>query len=235
MKTNVIFLSLGAGAPEQLTLGALSTLRAADLVVVPATKSPDGSLSSRAATIIGDYCSRERMRLYALPMQQDRQSVHAVYDQICQDVSEAYRQGLRVVVVVEGDVSIYASIHYVMDHLQQQGVAVTQWPGIPSFVAAAAMAGLSLVSGKQRLTILPGDADSDTLGQLLAHNHVVVVMKLSQCKETVKAFLQDHPTLTCHYFENVGTPQAFHTTDLPTILGRPVPYFSLCILYPSAV
>lgn len=231
--TPVTFLSLGPGDPELLTIKALKTLKDADVVMVPATRNNEGILKSRATDIISEWHLENRLMVYELPMLKDRQAVSLVYDSIFADCVRLYHEGQRIVVAVEGDVSIYASIHYVMERLEEASIPVVQSAGIPSFIAAAASAGLSLVSQQQRLTILPGDADAETLHQLLSSNHVVVVMKLSQCQEAVKDFLRQNPQTTCHYFENVGTPEAYHTTLCDEIQSRQFPYFSLCIIYPA--
>lgn len=227
MKKPVSFLSLGPGDPELLTLKVIKTLREADIVVIPSTTG-----KSRAAEIIREWCHEDRMYRYELPMQKDRTAVRKVYDDICLQVVAWYNEGRHVAIVVEGDVSIFASIHYVLDELKHRDIPVIQLPGIPSFIAAAANADLSLVSGQQRLLVLPGNADIETLEQLLASNHVVVIMKLSQCADALKDFLRQHPSVTCHYFENIGTTEAFHTSECDKILSRQLPYFSLCILFP---
>ena len=231
--TPITFLSLGPGDPELLTIKALKTLKGADVVMVPATRNREGTMKSRATEIISEWCDDNRLMVYELPMLKDRQAVSLVYDRIFADCVRLFEEGRRVVVAVEGDVSIYASIHYVMERLEEASIPVVQSAGIPSFITGAASAGLSLVSQQQRLTILPGDADAETLHQLLENNHVVVVMKLSQCQEAVKDFLRQNPQTTCHYFENVGTPEAYHTTLCDEILSRHIPYFSLCIIYPA--
>ena len=206
----VAFLSLGPGDSELLTIKAVRILRDADVVMVPTSTQ-----SSRAAEIISEWC----------------EAAMKVYDEMFERVATLYHQGLRVVVAVEGDVSIYASVHEVLERLKRAELPVIQLAGIPSFIAAAAKAGLSLCSQQQRLVVLPGDADVEGLKQLLTNHHVVVVMKLSQCQQEVKAFLQQHMDIECHYFENVGTTDEFYTTEHVAILGRTMPYFSLCILY----
>lgn len=231
--TPVTFLSLGPGDPELLTIKALKTLKDADVVMVPATRNNEGILKSRATDIISEWHLENRLMVYELPMLKDRQAVSLVYDSIFADCVRLYHEGRRIVVAVEGDVSIYASIHYVMERLEEASIPVVQSAGIPSFIAAAASAGLSLISQQQRLTILPGDADAEMLHQLLDSNHVVVVMKLSQCQEAVKEFLRRNPQTICHYFENVGTPEAYHTMQHDEIISRHIPYFSLCIIYPA--
>jgi precorrin-2/cobalt-factor-2 C20-methyltransferase len=228
MKAPVSFLSLGPGDPELLTLKVVKALREADIVVIPCTHN-----HSRAAEIICDWCDDTKMYRYELPMQKDRTAVNKVYADICHQVEAWYNEERRVAIVVEGDVSIYASIHYVLDELKRRDVPVDQCAGIPSFIAAAAMADLSLVSQQQRLVVMPGNADRETLQQLLSSNHVIVVMKLSQCAEVIKDLMRQNPHVICHYFENVGTSEAFHTTTRNEILLRPIPYFSLCILYPA--
>lgn len=231
--TPITFLSLGPGDPELLTFKAVKTMKDADVVMVPATRSNDGTLKSRATDIINEWRIENRLMVYELPMLKDRQAVSLVYDRIFADCVRLFEEGRRVVVAVEGDVSIYASIHYVMERLEKEDIPVEQSAGIPSFIAAAASAGLSLISQQQRLTILPGDADVETLHRLLDSNHVVLVMKLSQCQEAVKDFLRQNPHAICHYFENVGTPEAYHTTQCDEILSRQIPYFSLCVIYPA--
>ena len=231
--TPVTFLSLGPGDPELLTIKALKTLKDADVVMVPATRNNEGITKSRATDIISEWHLENRLMVYELPMLKDRQAVSLVYDRIFADCVRLYHEGRRIVVAVEGDVSIYASIHYVMERLEKAGIPGEQSAGIPSFIAAAASAGLSLISQQQRLTILPGDADAEMLHQLLENNHVVVVMKLSQCQEAVKEFLRRNPQTVCHYFENVGTPEAYQTSLPDEIQSRQFPYFSLCVIYPA--
>lgn len=46
------------------------------------------------------------------------------------------KAGKRLAVAVEGDAGIYASVHYVLDLLEENGIPVEQLPGIPSFIAA---------------------------------------------------------------------------------------------------
>ena len=222
----VAFLSLGPGDSDLLTIKAVRILRDADVVIVPASTQ-----SSRAKAIISEWCEADRIETFCLPMRRNREAAMKVYDEMFERVVAFYHQGLRVVVAVEGDVSIYASVHEVLERLRHAEVPVIQLPGIPSFIAAAARAGLSLCSQQQRLVVLPGDADVEDLEQLLTNHHVVVVMKLSQCQQEVKEFLQQHTDVECHYFENVGTMDEFYTTEHAVIQERQMPYFSLCILY----
>ena len=124
----VTFLSLGPGDPELLTLKAVRLLREADVVMIPATQGSDGQVSSRAQTIIAEWVAEEQMHLYPLPMSKNREAALQTYDTMVNDAAALFREGRRVVIAVEGDVSIYASIHYVLYQLQADGIPVAQTP-----------------------------------------------------------------------------------------------------------
>lgn len=228
--SSVTFLSLGPGDPELLTLQAVKALRSADVVLLPATRTAAGVQSSRAAEIVGEWCPRERQRFYPLPMSADRLAVMKVYDEMYSDILHFLSEGRNVVVGVEGDISIYASIHYVQDRLCADGIEVRQLPGIPSFIAAASCAALSLVSQQERLLVIPGDCSAEELLDLLHKHYTIVLMKLSHCRKALTTLLQDNNSVECHYIENVGLPSEYYSSDSPTILSRQMPYFSLAIL-----
>lgn len=228
----VVFVSLGPGDPELLTVKALNTLRAADIIFVPATQADKATpLTSRAADIVRHWNIEETLRLYPIPMLHQRIDAISAYSSMCEEIANLHGSGSRVVVAVEGDVSIYASIHYLLEKLQAMGIATEQQPGITSFIGAAATAQLSLVSQREHLTVIPGYTTSCELDNLLNQRHTLVIMKLSRQQDLLKSYLSQRPQLVCHYFENISTPRAFHTSNRSSILARPFPYFSLMILH----
>ena len=235
MQRPVSFVSLGPGDPELITVKALNRLRQADVIIVPATAKPGGdetrgATSSRAADIIAHWQLDDRVQRYVIPMQQNPVKALLEYEKMAERVLNLYRQEKNVVIAVEGDVSIYASIHYVLEMLRASDIPTEQLPGITSFIAAAASAQLSLIEHRQCLSVLPGRVEEVELMRLLEAGHNVVVMKLSQCAQNVKAFMERHPDFSYHYFENVGAPEQFYTDSPHTILDRDIPYFSMLII-----
>ncbi|MBR1463930.1 MAG: precorrin-2 C(20)-methyltransferase [Prevotella sp.] len=239
MQGSVSFVSLGPGDPELITIKALNALKDADVVIVPATarnlegNAVQGQLnatSSRAAEIIRYWDVQAKVRTFAVPMSRDRLLAQRAYDDICVEIAQFYRDHLRVAVAVEGDVSIYASIHYVMERLQTMGIPVEQLPGITSFIAAAAESRLSLTSHQESLHVIPGTAHDAEMDKLLANGCTLVIMKLSQCEEEVKSFMASHQDYEYHYFENVGATDSFYTSSVTEIAARKFPYFSLMII-----
>ena len=233
----ICFVSLGPGDPDLLTLKACRALRQADIIMLPATGRPDGAQTSRALTITKHILSSALpdaaapdIRLYALPMKADRTVARTVYERMKADARRWQAEGKRVAIGVEGDISIYASVHYLLDELAAEGIATEQTEGIPSFIAGAAAARLSLISGQERLLVVPGNLRAAEVEPLLESRHVLVVMKLSQCEAEVKAFMRAHPGREYHYFENISLPEACHLTDCEAILGRGFPYFSQLLI-----
>lgn len=230
MKTNestITFVSLGIGDPELITLKAYRALQQADVIYTPATRRKDGTFSSRAGEIMTALLPGAPLKYVDIPMVPDRSRVIPVYERMKEEAAADSAAGKTVVVAVEGDVSIYASVHYVAQMLMEEGRQVDAIPGIASFIGAAADRRLSLISGEERLLVLPGNFEGNELHD---KRNVVVVMKLSRCEQAVKTFLAEHPDTVCHYFENVGLPQRYHTASIEEILQRPFPYFSLLVM-----
>ncbi|MDD7318262.1 MAG: precorrin-2 C(20)-methyltransferase [Prevotella sp.] len=229
-KHPICFASLGPGDPELMTLKTLNSLRSADIIFVPSTIDREGRHSSRAAEIVTANVPDAPIHTFHLPMSRNRDAAMSAYSGVYDAAISAWQEGKRVVIGVEGDVSIYASIHYVMDRMMSEGVAVEQLPGIPSFIAAAGEACLSLISQQEKLLVMPGFKSKSMLTRALDSGCVVAVMKLSGCEKMMKNYIHEHPENTYYYIENASNAAAYHTTDRKQIANLPFPYFSLMII-----
>ncbi len=90
---------------------------------------------SRAATLLHKLGIKGDIHLFSLPMSKDRTKAIKVYRQLFEEMRLEQKAGKRLAVAVEGDAGIYASVHYVLDLLEENGIPVEQLPGIPSFIA----------------------------------------------------------------------------------------------------
>ena len=222
MSHPIYFVSLGPGDAELITLKSLHALQQADIIYCPSTVREPDKILSRAK---GD------IHLFSLPMSKDRTKAIKVYRQLFEKMRLEQKAGKRLAVAVEGDAGIYASVHYVLDLLEENGIPVEQLPGIPSFIAAEAAAKLHLISQKERLVIIPGNITSDELDMYLSHHHVPVIMKLSQCADIVQDYMESHPQYSYHYFENISTAEEYHSSHQAELKRRVFPYFSLMIIF----
>ena len=227
----VIFVSLGPGEPELITVKGLKALQTADCIFCPETLAKDGNRVSRAADILLQLDIPENtVHRFPLPMSKQREKALSAYDEVYMESSTLRQQGKKVCIVAEGDAGFYSSIHYVYDKLQADGIPVKHIPGIPAFIAAGALGGLHVASQEERLTVCPGKVDRELFDRVASGGEVAVVMKLSQCEEEVKRLIGLEERLVCHYFENVGTDVEYYTCHKEDILARKFPYFSLMII-----
>ena len=121
----VIFVSLGPGEPELITVKGLKALQTADCIFCPETLAKDGNRVSRAADILLQLDIPENtVHRFPLPMSKQREKALSAYDEVYMESSTLRQQGKKVCIVAEGDAGFYSSIHYVYDKLQADGIPV---------------------------------------------------------------------------------------------------------------
>lgn len=218
------FLSLGPGAADMVTLGTLRFLKEAEKVYCFAV----GNVS-HAADILAEFdIDQNKVVRVDVPMSHDRSMANAVYDKLALTLKQEHEEGKVIAVATEGDSSIFATTHYVMDRLVAMGVECNQTPGVPSFIAAASVAGLHLVKLQERLLIIPGKTTADEIIRLTSQGYNLVIMKLSMAHEAVSEAFSKVNNQNFYYFENVGMPSQKY--EILKEIPNSFPYFSLMII-----
>jgi precorrin-2 C20-methyltransferase (EC 2.1.1.130)/cobalt-factor II C20-methyltransferase (EC 2.1.1.151) len=134
-----------------------------------------------------------------------------------------------------GDPLLYGTFVYLWRELAaiQAPVTVTIIPGVTSFAAAAATAGVPLAMSDERMIIMPASYETDaaTLRRLLTDFETVVLMKAGSALPAIVAALEEL-NLIDHalYAERVGMPEELIVRDLRTIDPQRRPYLSLVII-----
>ena len=227
----VIFVSLGPGEPELITVKGLKALQTADCIFCPETLAKDGNRVSRAADILLQLDIPENtVHRFPLPMSKQREKALSAYDEVYMESSTLRQQGKKVCIVAEGDAGFYSSIHYIFEKLQADNIPVQHIAGIPAFIAAGACAGLHIASQEERLTVIPGIITAEEIEKYMEEKTTIVIMKLSQCTEEVHRCIHLHPEYNYHYFENIGMEKEKYLHDTELISALSFPYFSLLII-----
>lgn len=224
-ENKVYFVSLGPGQWDMMTVAAFNTLKKADCIFCPGTEK-----KSRSAALLAEAGLADNVCLYPLPMSKDRTMAYSAYDKVCEEVMSLYASGKNVAIVAEGDAGFYSSTLYMSVKLAAGGVRTAQVAGVPAFIAAAASAGIPVVTQEECLKVYPGTVTCELLQRSLDAGDVVVVMKMSQCAGELRQAISSMQDVEWHYFENVGTPEEFYTCNTAEILARSIPYFSLMII-----
>lgn len=228
----IIFVSLGPGEAELITLKGLKALQSADYIYYPETLSKEGTISSRALDIISELeIDSLKCIPFHVPMSKDRTKAIAAYANVARDAENQYYKEKKVVIVAEGDAGFYSSVHYIFETLQQDGIPVGRVAGVPAFIASGALAGIHVVKLEEELNVVPGIISTTELLDKIGKGKVIVIMKVSLCTNAIKECIENKPDATFHYFENVGVKGLeYYTTDTENILNRKIPYFSLMII-----
>ena len=220
------FISIGPGATDMVTLGTLRFLREADKVYCFAV----GNVSHSFDIIADLDIDTSKVITIDIPMSHDRSKANAIYDELALRLKKEHEEGKVIAVATEGDSSIFATTHYVMDRLVAMGVDCQQTPGVPSFIAAASIAGLHLVKLQERLLIIPGKTTSEEILRLTSEGYNLVIMKLSMAHQAVSEAFSTTTALQFHYFENIGMPTQKY--EILKEIPDTFPYFSLMIVAP---
>ncbi len=228
MSATLYGLGVGPGDPELITLKARRILGA---VTVVAYMAPGGG-SSQSRTIAGGYLAEGRTEIAVeAPMRTDRAPARRAYDRAAAEIAGHLDAGRDVAFLCEGDPFLYGSFMYVHERLAGEGYTVRVVPGVSSLTAAAASAGLPLVSRNQVLTVLPAPLPEAELEARLAAADTAVIFKVGRHLAKVRRVL-DRLGMAARavYVEHASTADE-RVLSLAEV--EKAPYFSI-VLVPGA-
>ena len=234
MPAGLTLVGVGPGDPELLTLAAVRAIEQADVVATPVAR--EGS-ASMAATI-ASHCISTKQRLLPLlfPMvsaaRPRREAWHLAADALAAEV----KAGQAVVLLCEGDASLFATGSYVLLALQQRhpDCPTRVIPGITAISAAAASAGWPLALQQDQLLVMPcPDRPEDLVSELAEaarRSRVLALMKLGHRWSWVRGLLKERNLLASSLFaERVGWPDQI-IENAENVMASSRPYFSLLLI-----
>ena len=234
MNYPILFVSLGPGDPELITLKGLKILRSADKIYCPATRGTDKIISRAMELLNALEIDSSTVFPFYLPMSKKRSGAIMAYDKLFNLVQMEYQAGKKIVIAVEGDAGFYSSIQYVYDRCLEKNIPVERIAGIPAFIATGALTGIHVFQQDERMLVVPGTATVSELSDWIEQGRVIVIMKLSRCAEAIHMCVcRFADEMEFHYFENVGTSHELYTNRPSDIIEKEFPYFSLLIIRPK--
>ncbi len=225
---------MGPGDPELLTVAAVRAIEAADLVAYPvAHEGADGMAATIAAPWIADR--QERLPLL-FPMVEEAAPRRAAWHAAADRLAAAVASGHRVVLLCEGDVSLYATASYVLLALRERhpDCPLQLIPGISAVAAAGAAAAWPLALQREGLMIRPTPESPEELERLLkqaARGHwVLALLKLGRRWAWVRPLLEERGLLEGALFASrLGWPDQ-RLDAAADLAAAEEPYFSLLLL-----
>lgn len=228
---NKIFgISLGPGDPELITLKGLKILKESDVIFYPGSLFSDGRKESYVRPMLDHYGLEEfKLQGFFLKMGLDRTAAEETYDQTANLLINLWKEGKKISIVCEGDLSFYASFSYLLERLQQENVPIELVPGINSFSLGAAKHQIPLCLQNEKLAILPLESSIEKIEQTFKDFDTIILMKIRMGWQSLWPSLLTKDW-KYYYCERLGTATEYITSDIKELHNREIPYFSLLII-----
>ncbi len=232
-------VGVGPGDPALLTVAAVRAIEAADRVAYPVAR--EGAEGMAAAIAAPWIAPGQRRQPLLFPMVADAEPRVAAWHAAADVLAAAVAAGERVVLLCEGDVSLFASSSYVLLALRQRHphCALRLIPGVPAACAAAAAASTAgmawpLALQSEGLLIRPTPETPAGLLQLLERaagdGTVLALLKLGHRWSWVRPLLAERSLLEGALFaQRVGWPDQL-VAPAAAVPPEEQPYFSLLLI-----
>ncbi len=223
-------LGVGPGDPELLTVRAQRLLQQTGVICYIEL---DNGAPSFALGVVSSLVAKDT-ELLPITIPSDNSPVsHETWHIAAERIGAKLREGLDVAFITEGDPMLYSEYPHLIEHLQTEvsGLRAEIVPGVPSAMAAAASAGIPLVSQGQRLAILPAVYGIDDLRTAIASFDTIVLMETDQNLMRALANLESLG-LAGHaiYVRQASTASERVIHDITKVTAEDLDYFSLLII-----
>ncbi len=174
----------------------------------------------------------EKFRPVSLCMSRNRTADGNAYVQAAAVIVAELRQGKSAAWITEGDPLFYSTFWHLYEELcRVPEVRVEIIPGVTSASAAAARAGIPVARLEERVAVVPACYGLQRLSALLDEFATVFLLKVNSVFDQLLAELMSlRGRVRAVYVEQVGTPAERVVTDLESLRGQELSYFSLVML-----
>ncbi len=238
MQGTFYVVGVGPGDPELLTLKSARILNGCPVWFVPSAFDDGGSMALRIAH--GAVRSEGKTILsHRFPMKQVHRGrppdpeVQAAWHQAATTILAALDRGEDVAYPTLGDPAIYSTAFYVCETLQAYGAScrIEIVPGVSAIGASAAVAGLPLCLGDERLVVIPATFADARIRELLALADVAVCMKVYRVMDRLVPLLEELGLVDQSVLvERCSLADQRIWPDIRQAVGRELHYFSTLIV-----
>ena len=227
-------VGVGPGDPELITRKAERILRSVDWIYHPSSRGGDSFVRRIIAPLALD---ESKFRIVALCMSRDRRRDRQAYDDTVTAIAHELQHGKSAAWITEGDPLFYSTFCYLHERMRQRfpQVPIEIVPGVTSILAASARAGVTVAHLDDRVAVVPAAYGLERLPALLDEFAIVFLIKVHSVLDQLVERLADLPWARAVFLEKVGTAEERIVTDLRSLRGQYVSYFSLVIVQGSDV
>jgi precorrin-2/cobalt-factor-2 C20-methyltransferase len=232
---SLTIIGVGPGDAELITVKGLHALQAADVIFAPIAAAGKSSI---AQSIIQPWLRPDQRIVPILtPMVQDEEVLGAARLAAAQTIARELAPDRRGAYIILGDPMLYGTFTPIAAHLRTIAPEIEQRivPGVTAISAAAAATETPLVSGAERLAILPGLRERSRTGlmRVLRQFGRVAIMKAGPAFPWLVEMLAELDLLEdAVYVERLGLEgeRIVQGRDLTQLPSEKRTYLSLMLL-----
>ena len=173
-------IGVGPGDPELLTIKAQRVLQ--QVGAISFTQLDDGR-ESYALGVVRELLDKVRPEFVSIIVPSDDTPVaQQTWEDAAVRIGAHLEQGRDVAFITEGDPMLYSEFSHLLESVRRAfpNLTIEVLPGVSSIMAAAASAGVPLVTHGQRLAILPTVYGIDDLREAITNYDTVVLMEVNR-------------------------------------------------------
>jgi precorrin-2/cobalt-factor-2 C20-methyltransferase len=227
-------IGVGPGDPELMTIKAKRILEQVAYIAIPKTSEEKPS----QALLIAEGVIENKNEILELlfPMSFDEKVLEDSWATAMIQVREKLDSGKDVAFITLGDPTVYSTYMYLHKVLKHEGYETEIIPGITSFCASAARAGVSLGENKETIAVVPSAYECENLGGILDTFDNIVLMKVSKNLNKLKMKLKEKNLLDKTVLvSKCGLKDEIIEFDLEKLEGDKLSYFTTMIIKKSGV
>lgn len=224
MTGKIYGVGIGPGDPELLTIKAVKTIQACEVIAVPG-KDPGQTVAYRIARQACPEIEEKELVGIDMPMTKDRAVLKESHDKGTEKLGQILLAGKSIAFLTLGDPCVYSTYLYLHEKLLEKGFDAELVSGIPSFCAASARLKEGLAKRAEQIHIIPASYQIDEALKLAGTKILMKAgRKIGEVKEQLKASDQ-----TVSMIENCGMEGEriyYGAEEIPETAG----YYSLLIV-----
>ena len=228
----LIGASLGPGDPELITRRSWAVLQSGARWIYPVKKATEASYALSIVERGGLPVPADAVSLI-FPMTRDAELLAKAWLRAAEQTVKLLAEGRDLVFLVEGDASTFATFGHLARIARELApeIEVETIPGVSSFAAAAAAAGIPLAEEDETLAIIPAAYGTGVIDHMLDEFDTLILLKVKPMLDEVLELLKRRALLaTSCFIEKVGSPEERIVRDIASLQGETVNYLSLLLV-----